>query len=371
MTTTSQHDRHHALDQLRAIAMLAGVLFHASLAHSSLMQPFWPGAMGATSPVVDALAWLSHLVRMPLFFLVSGYFTASLLDRRGMEGLFRQRLRRILVPFLVAWPVLTLSFSFGLSWAAENVHASNSVLSFLRSASESDIRAMPLTLGHLWFLPYILLFSVLVWVGRTLALGWMLDAAMKKRSAIVIALLPLVLVAPFAMTSAPHPAPESLFPQFWAIGLYGPFFALGYGLFGRLSWLERLPLGWFSAGVVVAYSVFFWRLFAGPSEDLWPRAAIAIAISQAVVAAWGTILALSVGIKFLNRPSRTLSYLARGSYTTYLVHLPLVIALQISLLGIEAPLLIKFFIVVSGSLAGSLLFYEFIVRRTFLRQWIG
>lgn len=232
-------ERQHALDQVRALAMLAGVVFHASLAHSTLMQPFWPGALGTTSPIVDALAWLSHLIRMPLFFLVSGYFTAQVLERRGMAGLFRQRVRRLLLPFLVAWPILTLTLVVGLQWAASSVDSPNAVLSFLKNAADNEATAAPLTLGHLWFLPYLLLLSVLVWACRTLNLGWILQAVMSRKPTAVILCMPLLLVVPFAATSAPHPAPESLFPQLWAVGLYGPFFAFGFALFGRLSWLEN------------------------------------------------------------------------------------------------------------------------------------
>ena len=109
MTIPPPDMRIHALDHLRALAMLAGVAFHAALAYSPLVQPFWPSADRQNSPVIDALIWLPHLVRMPLFFLVSGYFTAWLLAQRGMGGLMRQRVRRILLPLLVALPVLHVS----------------------------------------------------------------------------------------------------------------------------------------------------------------------------------------------------------------------------------------------------------------------
>ncbi|MBL8246497.1 MAG: acyltransferase family protein, partial [Rhodanobacteraceae bacterium] len=126
ITTTIAHAapsaaRVHALDHLRALAMLAGVLFHAALAHSPLLHPWWPVADREHSPVVDALVWLPHLLRRPLFFLVAGYFAALVLQRRGMAGLARQRVRRILVPFLVAWPIVHLSIAAATTWAAENI----------------------------------------------------------------------------------------------------------------------------------------------------------------------------------------------------------------------------------------------------------
>src|SRR3546814_6330862 len=69
-------ERLHYMDHLRALAMLAGVFFHAALAYSPVMNGFFPTADRQTSVWVDAVVWGLHLVRMPLFFLVAGFFAA-------------------------------------------------------------------------------------------------------------------------------------------------------------------------------------------------------------------------------------------------------------------------------------------------------
>ena len=63
--------RLHAMDNLRALAMFAGVLFHAGLAYSALAHDFVPTADRAQSVALDAGLWFVHLFRMPLFFLVT------------------------------------------------------------------------------------------------------------------------------------------------------------------------------------------------------------------------------------------------------------------------------------------------------------
>ena len=50
------HGRLPAMDNLRALAMLAGVVFHAALAYSPLMHPIWPLAdAGRSIRVIEAL----------------------------------------------------------------------------------------------------------------------------------------------------------------------------------------------------------------------------------------------------------------------------------------------------------------------------
>src|SRR3546814_3362750 len=95
MSVSVPQERLHYMDHLRALAMLAGVFFHAALAYSPVMSGFFPTADRQTSAWVDVVVWGLHLVRMPLFFLVAGFFAAWVIDRRGGTALARQRVRRI------------------------------------------------------------------------------------------------------------------------------------------------------------------------------------------------------------------------------------------------------------------------------------
>ena len=148
------------MDHLRALAMLAGVLFHAALAYSPLMSGFFPTADRQNSVWVDVVVWGLHLVRMPLFFLVAGFFAAWTLARRGGAALARQRVRRILVPFLLAWPLVWLSLSASTEWAATNVQHPSAVLALVREWMQvPDPPRPPPSTAHLWFLYYLLLFA--------------------------------------------------------------------------------------------------------------------------------------------------------------------------------------------------------------------
>ena len=100
--SSSALSRRHDLDALRAFAMLLGIVLHG-------MMSFIPG-IGVIWAVEDshASAWYGVLLsfihgwRMPLFFLVSGFFTAMLWRKRGLRELISHRFKRIFIPMLLA-----------------------------------------------------------------------------------------------------------------------------------------------------------------------------------------------------------------------------------------------------------------------------
>lgn len=374
MAAPSAQERLHYMDHLRALAMLAGVLFHAALAYSPLMQPIFPTADRQSALAVDAVAWGLHLVRMPLFFLVAGFFAAWIIARHGGAALARQRLRRIAVPFLLAWPLVWLSLSGATQWAAMNVQHPSPMLSMIAEwMQQPDAPPLPPGTAHLWFLYYLLLFGVLHWVLRTLELGRLGQRLMQRHPAWVLLGLPLLLLPALASVSAPHPAPESLLPQFWAIAFYGAFFALGTLLHGQPDWLERVrPMAkWLLPGAALAYLAFLWRLTVEPpsADQLtapWPTAAL-----EAGLSVWLTVICLLAGQRLLNRPNPTMRYLAQSAYWTYLLHLPLLFALQYWLMDLELAWPLKFLLAGTATLAMCLLSYQLLVRHTPLRRFVG
>ncbi|MDX2036601.1 MAG: acyltransferase family protein [Isosphaeraceae bacterium] len=79
--------RYHSLDGLRAAAMLAGVFYHA-------VPGFGPG-------VVSSFAEWLHSFRMPLFMLISGFFSLMILEKYGLRRYLVKRWWRIGLPMLI------------------------------------------------------------------------------------------------------------------------------------------------------------------------------------------------------------------------------------------------------------------------------
>ena len=87
--------------------MALGVVLHGALT-------FIPGAWPVTDASVKddgtpftVLVTAIHGFRMPLFFLMSGFFTAMLWRQRGLSSLVHHRAQRLLLPLALATLIVT------------------------------------------------------------------------------------------------------------------------------------------------------------------------------------------------------------------------------------------------------------------------
>ena len=82
---SAKTERYHGLDLLRAFAMMLGLLIHANEAYQI---PEIAKAMGMPS-FINLPGWMDlmevwiHLWRMPLFFVLAGFFGCMIVQRRG------------------------------------------------------------------------------------------------------------------------------------------------------------------------------------------------------------------------------------------------------------------------------------------------
>ncbi len=370
------HDtmRFHYMDNLRALAMLSGVLFHAALAYSPLMHPFFPVADRAQSAAVDLFIWFLHLFRMPLFFLVAGFFAAMLLRKRGMGGMFLNRLKRIALPLVIFWPLVIAAMAASTMHAAASVQNPSPVLMMIQQFSQMpNPPSPPISTGHLWFLYYLLFLYVLVWAASSLGLGKLGNFFRSLNPTWLLGLLPLLLVPALASVTAPHPAPESLFPQFWAFGFYGPFFAIGFLMFGHEALIERFRrfAPWLLVASLALYGAF-WYLFkrhVPTAED--PSASVLLAAIEAYISVWMTCVCLVAGRSLLNRSNRLFRYLSDSSYWVYIIHLPVLFVIQYRLMDMELWWGTKFAISVVATFALCLLSYHALVRKTVVGRLLG
>jgi surface polysaccharide O-acyltransferase-like enzyme len=100
MTQNIESPRYFALDRVRATAMLLGVVYHTMMFRMFVGGggPPGPMGMGGSSRYVQDFM---HSFRMPLFFLISGFFGRMMFIKYGPSSYLKKRWIRIGIPLLV------------------------------------------------------------------------------------------------------------------------------------------------------------------------------------------------------------------------------------------------------------------------------
>ena len=131
------------LDALRSFAMLLGIALHASL--SFLAFP-WPVHDTQRSDLLPLFLVAVHGFRMPLFFLLSGYFTMLVYRRRGLKSLLEQRFIRIFLPLVIATATI-VPFDMAIRRFAQRTIRPEPAVEEILSGNEAAVRQRLATQG--------------------------------------------------------------------------------------------------------------------------------------------------------------------------------------------------------------------------------
>lgn len=92
-------DRRSDLDALRGAAMILGIVLHTC---ASFFGFPWSVHEQQSNTILALLCVWIHGFRMPLFFMLSGFFTQLVYEQRGLKKLMQQRFERIAIPLVLA-----------------------------------------------------------------------------------------------------------------------------------------------------------------------------------------------------------------------------------------------------------------------------
>jgi len=368
--------RYHYMDNLRAIAMLAGIFFHAALAYSPLMQNLWLSADAQNSQILDAVAWFMHLFRMPLFFLISGFFAVMLMEKRGIVSFLKNRGLRIALPFAIFLPLILISFILLIGWSISAVESHSPMLQFIAATyNNPDVPQPPFSTTHLWFLFNLGLFCLVIALIKKFNFFESKIARKMANSHFIIFGLPLLLVPALYSQPAPLPAPERIYPELWSFGFFGIFFILGGIIYNNQQLLE--PLKKYNLALLlvslIGYAVLYQYLpktltFADIMTNMQgiPHSTEQFikAILAAFISVHMTIFCLVAGRTLLDSHNKIFRLISNSSYWVYIVHLPVLFYLQFLLLDLEMNLWLKFLTGAFGTLAIGMISYVLFIKWT-------
>ena len=368
--------RRYDLDALRAVAMGLGIVLHAALP----FVPYW--AEGDTGgAALFAVFEYIHLWRMPLFFLLSGFFTAMLWKRRGLGALLRHRLRRIALPLAVLYvPVMVLVIAgivAGYGIAGEKVQdASGRTDAYEEPGTDAeptdDENGAPegsaFGFAHLWFLWHLLwliaVFGVVAWLLDTVHTKVGRDPPEQITRAFTWS-LPLVSLVPFSQMHEDILGPDTsdgLVPAWPVIGFYATFFFFGATCYRSKQLdapIDRLGQWWVLQ--LVASGALFAALFGQLVPDGFRKP------SEVLLAWMVSFAAIGLARRHLHAPSYRVRWLSDSAYWMYLMHLPLVFVFQGVAVALGLPPLAGFVFIIAATVAVLVPSYQKLVRYT----WIG
>jgi glucan biosynthesis protein C len=373
--------RYHYLDNLRALAMTLGVLFHAAIAYMPVAHETWAVANAKNSLGLEAVAYFAHLFRMPLFMFVAGFFGHFLLMRRGTKGFIKNRSVRVLAPLVIFLPLMLSAIIGVIIYAAYTAENRPPMLMFIvNNYQNPEAMQAPFSTMHLWFLFNLLLFYIsallLIKIIPFSFNKWLASWSPVTIKIALLLVLPLLLIpALYVQITPPTLAPDRIYPQLWSFGFYGIYFALGWLFFTNRNLLNGLERYWLAllAVSLVAFAVAFSFYPRSLSIELMlnqetyvvePLKQILLATLHGFVSVYMVLVCLVLGRKHLNSHNKVFRYFADSSYWIYLVHPPILLYIQVFLLDTEWNMWLEFLVSSSVTLAISLLSYQVLVRYT-------
>lgn len=367
--------RLYYMDNLRALAMLVGLFFHAALAYSPLLHSFWPAADAQNHWLFDVFAQFSHLFRMPVFFMLAGFFCALLLQKRGAKAFCKNRLLRIALPLILFLPILSISMMWIILFALENVQNPSPFLSFVyKMMAMPNPPPPPLSTMHLWFLYHLLFLYLLTFVFKTLIPEHLIKHLTSLKPLPLLLVCSALILPALYVVSAPFPAPEWIFPALWALVFYGVFFALGYAYFFKPNLLKQFEahLPFYLLVGLISYALYYYLLPSQllPDTQIIGLQKLAITGLETISSITLTISVLLYAKRWLNFSNTLLAYISKVSYWVYLVHLPIVFWLQFLLMDVNWHLGLKFFIASIGTLSLCLISFHLLVSWTWLARML-
>ncbi|MCB0505467.1 MAG: acyltransferase family protein [Cyclobacteriaceae bacterium] len=333
-------ERRYDIDWLRVIAIGLLLIYHIAIG----FQP-WGVFIGfiqnndSLEHIWVGMAML-NVWRIPLLFFVSGMGVWFAIQRRDWKQLLIERSRRILLPFLFGMiAIVPLHIFLWQRYYNQSIH-------YIFNPA------------HLWFLgnifSYVLLLSPLFFYLKKNQNGrfrQVLNQLLNSPLGLIALIIPFILEAELVR-------PQNF--ELYAMTLHG--YILGLLAFmsgflcvysGKVFWENIRKWRW----VLIILSTMLYILRIIYFDFKPPYYLLAIESNLWIYTVFG------FGYRYLNKPSKILTYLSQAAYPVYIIHMLFLYLGASYLFTTEMAATNKFLILNVFTLISCLLVYEFIIRR--------
>ncbi|MDD6057346.1 MAG: acyltransferase [Clostridiales bacterium] len=341
--------RKHYIDNLRNLTILLLFPMHTLMLRNDFGQ-------GTYIDIFNTLIALVNPWFMPILFVLAGMSARYTLEKRGGKEFVIQRLNKLLIP-LIGQTILLVPFQT-LYARKFFEHYQGGLVEhwkyFFTHFTDFHGYDGAFTIGHLWFILYLLIISMLALPIFYLKPYEKLSASVEKLSVFGVLLLFLPIWMMYYVCNFCG----------YSIGKSFALYIIGYYVLSNRLILEKMErnIGWLAGlcvvGTAVSAAMYYKFSYYG---DLWVN-----------FIGWLSILALLAGGKlFLNRETGFTRYFNQASYPIYLLHFSILVALGYYIVQMSDSLLVQVFCACVGSFLFTVLAYELLRLIPIVRKVAG
>ncbi len=361
------NSRMYFFDNLRAFIVLLVIVFHVALGYMDPPIKWWYVNDTQHNPIFNVFVMNTDVFIMPIMFLVAGYFTIPVLQKKGMNTFVKEKFFRIIVPWIAGVLILAPAITYMIWYSRTSTPPA--YMSYLFA---NFFTAVSFNHAHYWFL------GVLSWLYAICIVMYQVNPAIFQKK-----------VAPAK--------PSAGFLFFFAL-LTGAAFFIPNLFFHADAWLSTLYVISFQPTRLFIYVCYFflgiyawrnqWFTESGymPSVTCWGSLALlmmlvfsyyritvvntapmALKAGHALVHAFFCLTIAFAFIAFFHKHVNSKAYLWRrlsaNSYTIYYIHQGIVLPITYMVQKMALSIWVKYFSVAITCVVLCFLVSEYVIEK--------
>lgn len=363
----SKTARRNYIDWLRIIVILLLFPFH-----SARIFDYWEPNYVKNINLSWGLSWFIVIVGywfMPLMFWLAGASSWYALEFRNGLQYVKERLNRLFIPLLFGVFIIVppQGYLAKLSKTGYNLTYFQFLTGYFRDFSDLSGYFGTFTPAHLWFILYLLIFSLL---GLPILLALKKESGRKNLARFWSTFSkPWVYLTGFIFLTITEalPAPGGKNPFFFFFLFLFGYIACADVRFNAMIQSVKFKVLLFLVPYLPAYLLLQSKFAALPD---WSPESIMLAFIRNL-ALWLTLIViLGYGEKYLNFNTKWLNYMNQATFPIYIIHQTVLLIIGFFVVRSGQGIFYKFLSITTLSLFSCVAIYDFVIRRFDITRWL-
>lgn len=360
-------NRMYFLDNLRAFIVLLVIVFHVAIGYMDPPVQWWYVNDTQHNPIFNLFVMNTDVFIMPMMFLIAGYFTVPVLQKKGISTFLREKFLRIVLPWIGGVLFLAPAITYMIWYSRTSTPPA--YMSYLFANFFTDVS---FNHAHYWFL------GNLAWFYLVAIIIYKVNPSLFRKQA------------------------ESSDPSAWSFLLFGLVTAVGFFIpnlfFHADAWLSKLyvisfqPTRFFMCICYFVLGIYAWRnrwFTAGgymPRFTYWGSLAIVmmlvfsyyritfsntapivLKVGHALAHSFFCLAAVFGFITLFHKHVNSKAYLWRrlsaNSYTIYYIHQGVVLPITYMVQKLELFIWVKYLSVSIACVVLCFLVSEYVINK--------